>query len=77
MKHDRMLTHVRRPPKSQTSSSAASERIPENPTHIPDSLLATLTPILLIPHPALTIPSSWRTESQIKNLQIDDEASTC
>ncbi|KAI7187652.1 hypothetical protein KC363_g5864 [Hortaea werneckii] len=76
MKHDRMLSHLRSPtrnPDPTTPSPSHPEPIPKNPTHIPDSLLATLTPILLIRHPALTIPSSWRTESQIKNLQIDDE----
>ncbi|KAI7287351.1 hypothetical protein KC340_g18125, partial [Hortaea werneckii] len=40
---------------------------------IPSPLLATLTPILLLRHPALSIPSSWRTESGIKKLEIDDE----
>ncbi|KAI7369686.1 hypothetical protein KC354_g1758 [Hortaea werneckii] len=76
MKHDRMLSHLRSPtrnPNPTTPSPSHPEPTPENPTHILDSLLATLTPILLIRHPALTIPSSWRTESQIKNLQIDDE----
>ncbi|KAI7283856.1 hypothetical protein KC345_g2682 [Hortaea werneckii] len=71
MKQDRMLSHLRRPQKSKTSSS--SEPIPGNPTYIPETLLATLTPILLLRHPALSIPSSWRTESKIKNLEIEDE----
>ncbi|KAI7637872.1 hypothetical protein KC343_g471 [Hortaea werneckii] len=75
MKHDRMLTHLRSPTRNShpTTPSSASEPIPENPTYLPDPLLTTLTPILLIRHPALTIPSSWRTESRIKNLSIDDE----
>ncbi|KAI7345178.1 hypothetical protein KC320_g8452 [Hortaea werneckii] len=78
MKQDRMLTHLRSRtrnsnPTTTPSSSSHPEPTPENPTYLPESLLATLTPILLIRHPALTIPSSWRTESQIKNLSIEDE----
>ena len=77
MKHDRMLSHLRSPTRNTNppfpSSSSHPEPIPENPTNIPEPLLATLTPILLIRHPALTIPSSWRTESGIKKLDIDDE----
>ncbi|KAI7625362.1 hypothetical protein KC346_g1758, partial [Hortaea werneckii] len=81
-RQDRVLSHLRSPtrntnPPSPSSSSSSSsshpEPTPENPTYLPESLLATLTPILLIRHPALTIPSSWRTESKIKNLSIEDE----
>ncbi|RMY76058.1 hypothetical protein D0863_02176 [Hortaea werneckii] len=77
-RQDRMLSHLRSPtrnsnPTTTPSSSSHPEPTPENPTYLPESLLATLTPILLIRHPALTIPSSWRTESKIKNLSIEDE----
>ncbi|KAI7154025.1 hypothetical protein KC349_g7938 [Hortaea werneckii] len=76
MKQDRMLTHLRSPNRNTnptTTPASPQESIPENPTNIPDPLLATLTPILLLRHPALSIPSSWRTESGIKKLEIDDE----
>ncbi|KAI7489208.1 hypothetical protein KC351_g1496 [Hortaea werneckii] len=77
MKQDRMLSHLRSPTRNTNlptpSSSSHPEPTPENPTNIPETLLATLTPILLIRHPALSIPSSWRTESKIKNLSIEDE----
>ncbi|RMZ09072.1 hypothetical protein D0862_03732 [Hortaea werneckii] len=75
MKQDRMLSHLRSPTlnPNPTTPPPHSETIPTNPTNIPETLLATLTPILLLRHPALSIPSSWRTESGIKKLEIDDE----
>ncbi|RMZ13215.1 hypothetical protein D0860_02661 [Hortaea werneckii] len=79
MKHDWMLSHLRSParnpstPNPPGTASSTNETTLTNPTYIPETLLATLTPILLIRHPALSIPSSWRTESKIKNLSIEDE----
>ncbi|KAI6825718.1 hypothetical protein KC342_g10908 [Hortaea werneckii] len=74
MKHDRMLSHLRSPNRNPNPQiPLPAEPTPENPTNIPSPLLATLTPILLLRHPALSIPSSWRTESGIKKLEIDDE----
>ncbi|KAI7369572.1 hypothetical protein KC354_g1833 [Hortaea werneckii] len=72
MKHDRMLSHLRSPNRNHQNPPPV-EPTPENPTNIPSPLLATFTPILLLRHPALSIPSSWRTESGIKKLEIDDE----
>ncbi|KAI7231521.1 hypothetical protein KC330_g6384 [Hortaea werneckii] len=73
MKQDRMLSHLRSPNRNNPQIPPPAKPIPENPTNIPETLLATFTPILLLRHPALSIPSSWRTESGIKKLDIDDE----
>lgn len=66
MRHDVMLDYLKPDMKMVGTTDY-------NPTCLPDDFLATLTPIVLIRHPALTIPSSWRTESNIKKLQIEDE----
>lgn len=45
----------------------------ENPTYIPDDLLRTLKPIILIRHPQLMIGSLWRAQQELTQMEPWDE----
>ena len=49
------------------------EQLGRNPTHIPDELFDSLTPIILIRHPALAIRSIYRDALQITKQRPGDE----
>ena len=44
-----------------------------NPTWIPDDLYTSLSPLILIRHPARMIPSFYRTQADVFKLQTADE----
>ena len=44
-----------------------------NPTWIPDDLYASISPLILIRHPARMIPSFYRTQVDVFKLQTTDE----
>jgi hypothetical protein len=44
-----------------------------NPTHIPDDFFATLTPIVLIRHPALAVDSIYRTKVALGRPSLEEE----
>lgn len=48
-------------------------KISSNPTHIPDDILETLTPVLLFRHPLLSIPSIYPKLNPVSGIEPDDE----
>lgn len=66
---DIILATIRRGPNDPLPS------ITSNPTYIPSDILATLTPIILFRHPALSVPSNYRVThpEAVAGLDPDDE----
>ena len=52
---------------------AARPAIPRNPTHLPDAFAETLTPVILIRHPALSIPSFYRLQRDVMKHDVRDQ----
>ncbi len=48
-------------------------KILTNPTHIPDDIMETLTPVLVFRHPLLIIPSIYPKLNPISGIEPDDE----
>lgn len=53
-------------------ASTSSENV-GNPTWIPDDLYKSLSPLILIRHPARMIPSFYRTQTDVLKLHVTDE----
>jgi hypothetical protein len=56
-----------------TSAPSKSHSLPENPTLLSSSFLATLSPVILIRHPAKIIPSFYRASRDTLGSTVIDE----
>lgn len=63
MKHDVILSHLRNDKRP----------VPDKPTLLPKNLLKQTTPIFLIRHPALSIPSFYCRQKAVFKFEADDE----
>lgn len=71
LKHEVILDYISNPCHEKPASAPHAQM--SNPTWIPDDLYRSLSPLILIRHPARIMPSFYRTQADVFRLQTTDE----